>query len=437
MGDIEYRVVSGDTLHAIARRYAVTVDALCRINGLSDVNRIWAGQRLRIPRESAAAPSSPAQLVTHRVLAGETLSKIAQRHHVTVESLTHANGIGDPDHIRIGQVLKIPLSSPSPSQSTKARVSPSESDVFRDVASAANSATLKKNGGYADPKVAIVQGGTQFQNRVAFSQLGNSYGFDDCTSQTEPWVSVEVGKTNTVSATYTSAGRAAKIFFKSLDTKNVKVSPAFTTSATQAVTVEGVRAGEATVQALYNNAVIGQFKVKVCNRRFKTVAVRLIHGEYFDKTKEIPDTDISEFLKKVYEQAVFEFKLTRLPEMTVSFDLDEDGSLNDTSWMTKEMAVIRDRCKNDRYDYNVFIVSKSLYGFAGMAERPKGSEPPSKYVYVFSDENKTPSKVVAHELGHAAFEFGHEPEDRENVMSQGEGNYKWRLRKRQWDKINP
>ncbi len=41
-------VAPGETLFAIARRYGTTVEALARLNGLEDPNRIRVGQRLRI-----------------------------------------------------------------------------------------------------------------------------------------------------------------------------------------------------------------------------------------------------------------------------------------------------------------------------------------------------------------------------------------------------
>ncbi|MDC0712080.1 LysM peptidoglycan-binding domain-containing protein [Stigmatella sp. ncwal1] len=105
MDSIEYRVQSGDTLSSIARRHKVTEAVLSRLNGISDVNRIWAGQVLRIPKER---PRPAAQAPVHKVCAGETLSGIAQHYQVTVEALAQANGISDPNHIALGRVLTIP-----------------------------------------------------------------------------------------------------------------------------------------------------------------------------------------------------------------------------------------------------------------------------------------------------------------------------------------
>ena len=47
--------------------------------------------------------------VVHQVVSGDTLSEIALRHGSTVEHIATANGIRDPDLIRVGQVLRVPV----------------------------------------------------------------------------------------------------------------------------------------------------------------------------------------------------------------------------------------------------------------------------------------------------------------------------------------
>ncbi len=44
----------------------------------------------------------------HVVQSGETLYSIALRYHLSVEGLARANGLSNPHHIRVGQVLRIP-----------------------------------------------------------------------------------------------------------------------------------------------------------------------------------------------------------------------------------------------------------------------------------------------------------------------------------------
>ena len=57
-------VKSGETLSDIAARCGVSVNSLMRVNGLRDSDFVQAGQRLRIPEPSvlarAATPCDPA-----------------------------------------------------------------------------------------------------------------------------------------------------------------------------------------------------------------------------------------------------------------------------------------------------------------------------------------------------------------------------------------
>ena len=56
-----HRVVKGDTVDSIARRYGVPKQELCKVNGISDPNMIRIGQRLVIPQ-----PPEPEKPVDHR-----------------------------------------------------------------------------------------------------------------------------------------------------------------------------------------------------------------------------------------------------------------------------------------------------------------------------------------------------------------------------------
>jgi LysM repeat protein len=102
-----YVVRPGDTLSGIAGQFGVSVDALAHANGITDPNRVLAGQQLAIPG-GAPAPAPAAAGVQHVVVAGETLSGIAARYGSTVAAIVSANGIADPNHVRIGTRLTIP-----------------------------------------------------------------------------------------------------------------------------------------------------------------------------------------------------------------------------------------------------------------------------------------------------------------------------------------
>ncbi|MBJ07214.1 MAG: hypothetical protein CMO40_08900 [Verrucomicrobiaceae bacterium] len=48
------------------------------------------------------------QATKYTVQRGDSLSRIAQKHDVSAEAIALANGISNPDRIRVGQTLKIP-----------------------------------------------------------------------------------------------------------------------------------------------------------------------------------------------------------------------------------------------------------------------------------------------------------------------------------------
>ncbi|RGC24847.1 LysM peptidoglycan-binding domain-containing protein [Hungatella hathewayi] len=95
-----YTVKSGDTLSEIAAKYGTTYQHLADINGISNPNVIYAGQVLKIDGAATAAK-------TYTVKSGDTLSGIAAKYGTTYQHLAQINGIGNPDLIHPGQVLKI------------------------------------------------------------------------------------------------------------------------------------------------------------------------------------------------------------------------------------------------------------------------------------------------------------------------------------------
>ncbi|HET7719082.1 MAG TPA: LysM peptidoglycan-binding domain-containing protein, partial [Acidimicrobiales bacterium] len=103
--DGEHRVQRGDTLSEIAAANGTTVRALAAANGLSNADRIVIGQVLVIPSGPAAA--APATVV-HVVAPGETLSGIAGRYGTTSSAIAGTNGIANRNLVRIGQRLTIP-----------------------------------------------------------------------------------------------------------------------------------------------------------------------------------------------------------------------------------------------------------------------------------------------------------------------------------------
>lgn len=98
---ITYVIQPGDTLSEIAQRYGTTVSTLTSLNGISDPNKIYAGNTLKVPESEGGS----AQYYTIRP--GDTLSGIAQKFGTTVNALVSLNGIPDPDKIYAGNTIRI------------------------------------------------------------------------------------------------------------------------------------------------------------------------------------------------------------------------------------------------------------------------------------------------------------------------------------------
>ena len=97
-----YVVQPGDTLTAIAARAGVSVSSLAAANGLDPGGVLPAGTALSLsgsaPAPAAAASTSAAPSGSYVVQPGDTLSAIAARAGVSVDSLAAANGL-DPNGV--------------------------------------------------------------------------------------------------------------------------------------------------------------------------------------------------------------------------------------------------------------------------------------------------------------------------------------------------
>ena len=119
-----YRIKTGDTLSAIARRLGTKVDVLQRANGLKG-SRIIAGDSLLIPRgdisesqfETIAQDSKETQRppASYTVKRGDNLWSIARRYNIRSEDILQMNNLLDAALLQPGQ--KLVLRNPASRQS--------------------------------------------------------------------------------------------------------------------------------------------------------------------------------------------------------------------------------------------------------------------------------------------------------------------------------
>lgn len=92
-----YIVLKGDTLSSIATKFDTTVSQLASLNNITNVNRIYVGQLMKVPSSNA----------TYTIKKGDTLSSIAKQYQTTVDKLAQLNDIPNKNLLYPGQVIKV------------------------------------------------------------------------------------------------------------------------------------------------------------------------------------------------------------------------------------------------------------------------------------------------------------------------------------------
>jgi N-acetylmuramoyl-L-alanine amidase len=105
--DGRHTVRRGENLTVIAQRHGIRLADLMRANGLNPRSRLWVGQVLKVP---APRPGDRA----HTVRAGETLSGLAARYHVSLSRLAAVNDLRTRARLWVGQRLILPDVGPLP-----------------------------------------------------------------------------------------------------------------------------------------------------------------------------------------------------------------------------------------------------------------------------------------------------------------------------------
>ena len=106
-----YVVGDGDTVSDIAGRFGLATASVLALNGLSWSSMIFPGQTLKLtngaPLPTPVTESEPTP-GRYLIVAGDTISAIADRHGVSATSILSANGLSWSSIIYPGQTLAIP-----------------------------------------------------------------------------------------------------------------------------------------------------------------------------------------------------------------------------------------------------------------------------------------------------------------------------------------
>ncbi len=96
-----YEVQMGDTLDSIARKLGVNSDVLATLNGLNVMAPL-------MPQTYIVIPSTDSLFNKYTVRPGDTLNNIAEAYDVDLGQLAKLNGIKDVDYIYAGEELMVP-----------------------------------------------------------------------------------------------------------------------------------------------------------------------------------------------------------------------------------------------------------------------------------------------------------------------------------------
>lgn len=102
---IEYEVRSGETLSTIAEKFGVSIDTIKWANDITDVNAVKPGQKLKI---------LPVTGVAHTVKSGDTLESVAKKYSAEAQAIVDFpfNDIPDDFKLKVAQVLIVPDGQP-------------------------------------------------------------------------------------------------------------------------------------------------------------------------------------------------------------------------------------------------------------------------------------------------------------------------------------
>lgn len=123
----EYIVQEGETLSSIADKFDISINSLLWENNLSLRSTLKLGQKLSI---------LPVDGLSYKVKKNDTIEKIAKKFKVDSEKIIEFNNLADPSDIFVGDILVVPGAKPLPA--LKPKVAPKKSYPISELAQGQN-----------------------------------------------------------------------------------------------------------------------------------------------------------------------------------------------------------------------------------------------------------------------------------------------------------
>ncbi len=101
-------VQPGDTLSELAQRHGVAINSIVSLNRLQDSNHLQVGMKLHLPTNEKNKIKFSGR--NHTVTNGDTIGQIAKRYKVKEQDLINLNRLGNANYLYLGQQIKLPSS---------------------------------------------------------------------------------------------------------------------------------------------------------------------------------------------------------------------------------------------------------------------------------------------------------------------------------------
>tara|TARA_Y100000994_G_scaffold242269_1_gene239012 strand:+ start:3306 stop:3872 length:567 start_codon:yes stop_codon:yes gene_type:complete len=102
-------VESGESLTSIARDWGVTIQSIIELNKIKDPDKLKLGQELKIPLRNQWNSDYPEDDGLYRIKKGDTLEGIAKALNTTLDVLQELNPGIDPAKLKIGTMINVPV----------------------------------------------------------------------------------------------------------------------------------------------------------------------------------------------------------------------------------------------------------------------------------------------------------------------------------------
>ncbi|AOO73058.1 C40 family peptidase [Ligilactobacillus salivarius] len=118
-----HKVKQNETVWALSKKYGVSIQSIEKLNRINSNHLIITGQTLQIPsKDGSQTVNKNNNKSTYTIKSGDTLWRIAQNNHISLDELLSLNNLNASDNIYPGQVIKLTSAAATSTSSTQQQV---------------------------------------------------------------------------------------------------------------------------------------------------------------------------------------------------------------------------------------------------------------------------------------------------------------------------